>query len=93
MRSASGSTEQSRVEREKLFVRQMIRRTLWRRKVILQLDFGGPLECPQAVCPLGREDYRNKSIWKTQVHDFNIKRSICVGWAINIVGLGHLSVK
>lgn len=68
-------------------------RTLWRRKAVLQPGFGGLLEFPRVVCTLGREDYRNKGVWKTQAHDFNSKHSVCIGWAVNIVGFGHLSVK
>lgn len=71
----------------------MIRKVLWKRKVVLELGFGQLVEFPQVVSVLGRKDYMNKGIWKTEACDYNSEHSMCVGRGINIIGFGNLSVK
>lgn len=39
--------------------------------------FGGLVELPQMVSALGRKDYKNKGVWKTEVHDCNSEHSVC----------------
>lgn len=42
-----------------------------------EVKFEGLVELPQMVCALGRKDYKNKGVWKTEVHDSNSEHGVC----------------